>query len=372
MKNLLFIGITILLLAFNAFSQSALILPNSVGVPKVATMPACNANEKGKQVFNTNDNKMYFCNGTSWTDMTVGGFTLPYSGSGNIDFQAGNALFNIENTNTNSGRAIYGKSAVNGVGIFGESNSGVGVFGKSMTSVGVNGYSDTGVGVRAYSQSGLSFYSWSQYNFAGYFQGRVFVEGRLGLGNYENNTYDDIDATLQIKATNVSDDWGQHIRLINRDDSGYGDILHDTGGFKMRNFQAGDSFFFRNSVNTTVAKIDNLGNTTLHGELVVNDTKGIVQNYNGTQMKIYNRNISYSLTIGAESTYIADAISLDTFSSNPAVYIGDVDSQTGDYYKVMISPVAVTTNSVRLRFFNPTNSSITFTGTWSIIAIGPK
>lgn len=70
-----FIAFIISLLAYLSYSQSATILPNSVGVPNISLMPTCNVNSKGKQVYNTNDSKIYFCNGTAWTDMTVGGFT---------------------------------------------------------------------------------------------------------------------------------------------------------------------------------------------------------------------------------------------------------------------------------------------------------
>src|SRR6218665_4152939 len=87
-----------------SLAQSATILPDAVSIPKVASLPACNTTEKGKQVLNSTDNKMYYCNGTNWQEMTGGGFTLPYSGTaGSI-----NPILYIENNS--NGRAIHAKT----------------------------------------------------------------------------------------------------------------------------------------------------------------------------------------------------------------------------------------------------------------------
>ena len=74
-----------------AFAQSLQIGSNFVILPSSATSPTCAVADKGKQYFNTTDNKMYFCNGTAWVDFSVGAFTLPYVGSGS----SGGANFNI-------------------------------------------------------------------------------------------------------------------------------------------------------------------------------------------------------------------------------------------------------------------------------------
>ncbi|RFS14452.1 hypothetical protein D0T08_21510 [Emticicia sp. C21] len=42
--------------------------PNSFQLPKVATNPACTVADKGKVVFNTNQNKILYCNGSAWID----------------------------------------------------------------------------------------------------------------------------------------------------------------------------------------------------------------------------------------------------------------------------------------------------------------
>jgi hypothetical protein len=60
-------------------------------------------------------------------------------------------------------------------GVFGRSNSGSGVFGYSGDGRGVKGESGSGIGVYGTSTSGL----------AGYFEGRVNVNGNLGIGTSE-------------------------------------------------------------------------------------------------------------------------------------------------------------------------------------------
>jgi hypothetical protein len=140
-----------------SFAQSATILPNAVGVPKVSALAACNTTEKGKQVLNTTDNKMYYCNGTNWQEMTGGGFTLPYNGTAS----SSSPVLQIENTG--SGRGIFAKSvastAIRGeseefVGVAGFSTSFNGVQGSSISSIGVSGSSSSNTGVFGSSTSG--------------------------------------------------------------------------------------------------------------------------------------------------------------------------------------------------------------------------
>ena len=52
----------------NTFGQSVTLQPNTFQLPKVASNPACTVADKGKVVFNTNQNKILYCNGTAWID----------------------------------------------------------------------------------------------------------------------------------------------------------------------------------------------------------------------------------------------------------------------------------------------------------------
>lgn len=125
-------------------AQSTTILPNRLTVPNVSSLSTCDATAKGSTVFNTTDNKMYYCNGSNWQEMTGGGFTLPYSAS--LEGTAYNGLIFIKNTTPN-GHGIVGE-ALSGIGLAGISTSNIGVYGvgESSNSVGVYGRSNFGTG----------------------------------------------------------------------------------------------------------------------------------------------------------------------------------------------------------------------------------
>lgn len=101
-------------------------------VPNVPVLPTCDATGKGRLVYNTSDNKMYFCNGTAWTDMTVGAIALPYSGSSSTT--GSNASFSL--TDRGTGRAIFGENTGGGIGIYGSSDNGTAVYGNSIEGIG--------------------------------------------------------------------------------------------------------------------------------------------------------------------------------------------------------------------------------------------
>lgn len=114
------------------------------------------------------------------------------------------------------------------------------------------------------------------------------------------------------------------------------------------------------------------GNVKITRDLSVNDGNGIIQNGNSTQLKYYTGKVTFTYELPAFGTAISDDISIASFSAKPVVYIGDIESQTGAYYKVVVSIVSVDTNSVKLRFYNASNAVISFGATWNLIAIGAK
>lgn len=180
-----------LLISFAApiwgMAQSATILPDGIGIPKVSALPACNSTEKGKQVFNSTNNKMYFCNGSSWQEMTGGGFALPYANSVN----SASSLLYVENTG--SGRAIHGKS--NSItALKGESASGYGVFGSSESNTGIYGESTSHYGV----------YGSSSSNSAGYFES-YGSEPTLVVSSFQGKAAD-FRGNVTIKNELVVDD----------------------------------------------------------------------------------------------------------------------------------------------------------------------
>ena len=228
----------------------------------------------GLQVFDTITNSFWYYNGTAWTNVYVGNFSLPFSGTGT----SSNPLFSITNS------------------------SGRGILGQSTSSTGVKGESSLGIGIYGASNSG----------FGGYF---------------ENSS---TSRTLFV-------------------------INYGTGGAAR-----------------FIGNVEMNDNLDVEGSITVDNGKGIVRSNTTTQQKVVRTSFNIGYTIGAFSTVITGDIPFESFSGIPTVYIGNVDSQTGEYYKVIITPVAVTANTVRFRFYNASDTSSTFSGIWNIVAIGPE
>lgn len=110
-----------------ASAQSVTISPGSLDLPRVTSLSTCNASTKGRMVYNTTDNRMYYCNGTAWINTEVAGpqsepaFSAYNSGDVNyisVDFQPGvtivpfnNEYYDISSNFSTSGQ-VNGSSFV--------------------------------------------------------------------------------------------------------------------------------------------------------------------------------------------------------------------------------------------------------------------
>lgn len=94
-----------------AFSQATLLEPNAISFPKVAANPTCNVEAKGKQVFNTTSNKMFYCSGSSWIDLSGLELTLPYTATGS------NPNYLLSINNTGQGKALKTNGGIQMTGI---------------------------------------------------------------------------------------------------------------------------------------------------------------------------------------------------------------------------------------------------------------
>jgi len=357
-------------------------LPNSIDLPKVTSLATCTTTEKGKMVFRTTDNKAYYCNGLNWQEMTGGGFTLPYSGTGN----SSSNLFKI--VNEGNGRAIYAETQGNALAIgiqavasytqpdvdnfavFAHNKStnakGAGLFGRhDGTGIGVYGATaNAGIGVK-----GLAFPTEMGGTGTGI---GVWAESTAGYGLYAKSK-----SWPAVKAESETS-YGLH--GLSKDDAGVRgqsvDGIGVYGSSYTRYAVYGYSYgtegygIYGSGLHGNAGYFD--GNVKIKRDLMVGEDKGIIQSDNSTQLKYHTSKVSFEYTLEAFSTAISGEISIATFSSKPAVYIADVEDQTGSYYKVIVTVVAVTNNSVRLRFYNASDAQITFTGTWNLVAIGPK
>lgn len=306
MRN--FIHVLILFLPLISLAQSGVMLPNSIDLPKVTTLATCTTTEKGKMVFNTTDNKAYYCNGLNWQEMTGGGFSLPYSATGNSNAEL------VKILNSAGGIGIWAES-VSGYGIYAKSNSYIAIRGRSEEFHGVEGSSSGGFGIKGASVESYGVHG-SSVNDIG-----VYGAGITGVSGYSNST------------------------------AGYG--------------------IYGKGANDRAGYFD--GNLKVSKDLFVDENHGIIQNIKSTQLMYYTGKITFpNRTMEASGTFISDEIFIATFSAKPVVYIGDIENQDNDYYKVTVSIVAVTENSFKVRFYNTSNAQINFTATWNVIAIGPK
>lgn len=107
MKTTTTILFCFLFLVGAASAQSVTISPGSLDLPRVTSLSTCNASTKGRMVYNTTDNRMYYCNGTAWVNTEVAGpqsepaFSAYNTGDVNyisVDFQPGVTIvpFNAE------------------------------------------------------------------------------------------------------------------------------------------------------------------------------------------------------------------------------------------------------------------------------------
>jgi hypothetical protein len=163
--------------------------------------------------------------GVVWADDSVGGLTLPYSGSGS----SAAPLFQIDNSGagtalrgrTITGKAVYGSSD-NGIGVHGVGYQSDGVKGSSTSAVGVRGESTDGDGVLGSSTNGVGGFFASTNGIAGGFWGPV------GIGA------DTADA-LEI----VNDGSGRGVHVTTAEDTGV--WIETTGASAYAALDAGRS-----------------------------------------------------------------------------------------------------------------------------------
>jgi hypothetical protein len=409
MRN--FILLYILFIPAISLAQSAVMLPNGIDLPKVAALATCTTPEKGRMVFNTTDNKAYYCNGLNWQEMTGGGFSLPYSATQSY----ASSLLRI--VNEGNGRAISGESmgtslAVGVQAITGNTNptfptyalyaqnystnekgagayarhdgTGIGVWGASVGGIGVKGLAfsvgsggtGAGVGVWAESTSGTALYAKSTSG-TGAFGTSTSATGVSGMSTSGYGVKGTSESSEGVRGE--SDESYGVAGLSSSGRGVFGHSQEDVGVLGQSN---GSHGVYGHANNTSGYGIFGTGtngragyfagNLIVSNELLVSTNKGLIQNTSSTQLKYDDGKVVFGDTLDAFSTSISDLILIGTYPSNPVVYIANIENTTGPYYRVIVSVVGVTTNSFRLRFYNASNAQIIFSGTWNFVIIGPK
>jgi hypothetical protein len=109
---------------------------------------------------------------------SANGYGVFGSSTGNIGVYGHSDTSRGVSGSSTSGYGVSG-SSTESVGVYGTSNSHYGVHGYSSADVGVFGESDTWVGVSGYSESSYGVYGQSVSSYAGWFVGKVRVNGNL-------------------------------------------------------------------------------------------------------------------------------------------------------------------------------------------------
>lgn len=378
----------ILIVGFNTFGQSSSILPNGIDLPKFTTNPTCSVNEKGRLIFNTTDNKSYYCNGSTWVDMSAGGLTLPYSGSNNTTNP--NNSFSV--VNTASGRALFGEtqSAIGlaGTGVYGLASS----TSPSVLNTGVTGYNAStnafGYGVYGYHDgSGTAIYG-------------VVKGNGTAVKGFSSNLFGGIGNGIGVEGISTS---GEGIK--GKSTSGTGVLGESTSGngvlaksindnalnsistnrigayIESTNNSGGFAALYVQQYGTDRAAIFNGGDVSMSDNLVIGGTatvengKGIVRSSNSTQLKVVRISATLGGTNLAAGSFLeGGTLNYEDFTGTPTVVIGHVNNSTatGDWHKVMVVPVNVTATECQFRITNLSSSTATFNATWSVLVVGPK
>lgn len=118
MKLFFYSVFALLLFKSSGYSQSATIEPNYFTLPKSATIPiSCLTTEKGKMIYNTTNNRIYYCTGTIYENMIKindfgGTVTQPFE----VTSLNGTAVRVIKGTLPNSSSLIITEDNTNNAG----------------------------------------------------------------------------------------------------------------------------------------------------------------------------------------------------------------------------------------------------------------
>jgi hypothetical protein len=125
---------------------------------------------------------------------------------------------------------------------------------------------------------------------------------------------------------------------------------------------------------TAAGNIIASGSAAISGNITVAAGRGIVRSQNSTQLKLVRNTVSFTLTGLASNSFVdSGALNYEDFGGVPTVTMGACTTQNGEWYKITITPINVTSSQCQFRLFNPASDAVTFTGaTWQVLVVGPQ
>jgi hypothetical protein len=101
--------------------------------------------------------------------------------------------------------------------------------------------------------------------------------------------------------------------------------------------------------------------------------RGVVMSNSGTRQRMVAYTATLSVTGLGVGSSVTGSISIGagTFTAAPTAYVGNVITENGEYYKVMLVLENVTTSNITIRVVNVASDAVSFSGAqWKIMAIG--
>ncbi|MFN8250571.1 MAG: hypothetical protein U0V75_01720 [Ferruginibacter sp.] len=356
----------------------------------------------GLMILNTDTYRTNIFNGSSWTETTGPGISLPYIDSSNTAFP--DKLFSV--TNLGSGNAISGetRSAVGlaGNGVYGlASNTNPSVMNTGVTGynastnlfgTGVYGYHDgKGVGVYGVVKgNGTAVRGYASSQFGGTGSG-IGVEG-ISTNNYGVKGSSSWYPGVRGESTNSSG-------LMGVSENSYGIYGESVNGNGIYAYSANSTGIYAQSAGNKAGNFENnsityptlscsnfaggksavfFGDVSISGDqdntgvITVENGKGIVRSNSATQQKVVRMNGNFALSNIGVGASLDAVLNFENFSAPPTVVVGQVSNGTGEWNKIMLTPFNVTATECSIRLTNLSSNTVTMTGTWSFLIVGPK
>ena len=278
---------------------------------------------------------------------STGGGTAIY-GKTNKPF--GEAIY-AENTSSGQGQAITAKSTgTNASAIIGY-GKGTGTSDGAIK--GINEGGGPGVLGSSFNPSwGIGVMGTADVGIAGYF---------LKGGN------SNVGVGLQVANQSLSK--GATINMTNMTNTSVALEIQHQGTGKIASF---------NNSSGEVGSIGNNGNIQTDGTVTVKSNKGIVRSSTSVQMRYEAipavvEALGGNLLVLCGNCTMYRTINFPTaFSTPPAVSFGNLVSGSGGVELLDITITSVTTTGCTLRIENNIGTSLSFKGTWNLLAIGPE
>jgi hypothetical protein len=200
-----------------------------------------------------------------------------------------------------------------------------------------------------------------------YSAGNINGDGDLRIGGRASiNSEQVVNAALFIKGRlNTANSWGQHIVLERTTTTDQAGILLDGDGIKMRFLNTTGQYYWRDSDNGNMMRLDANSNLFVGGNLVANG-RGMVSSPNANQWQvreINQGNINFAGFAPGGVLYIDINISGLGFVAAPYATAIELESNSDNLKSsIFLTPVLLSTSTLRIGIRNVGTNTFTASG----------